>query len=78
MEIDTQARCARRQVPNIDPETVEKDKELWDTLVSYRRVDEGIKWKPGFGMLPWPRNEGLIAVGMKFEVTEDHKHIKGF
>lgn len=81
LEIDIQARCARCQVPNVNPETAEKDKEPWDTLVSYRRVDEGIKWKPCFGMLACPRNEGPISIGMKFEVletTEDHKYIKGF
>ncbi len=33
-------------------------------------MDEGIKWKPCFGMLSCPRNEGAIAVGMKFEVIE--------
>jgi len=82
LEIDVQARCTRCQVPNVDPETAKKDKkEPWDTLVSYRRVDEGMKWKPCFGMLSCPRNEGPIAVGMKFEVmetTKDHKYIKGF
>jgi uncharacterized protein YcbX len=82
LEIDVQARCARCQVPNVDPDTAEKDKhEPWDTLVSYRRVDEGIKWKPCFGMLSAPRNEGSVAVGMKLEVTEttnDHKYVKGF
>jgi uncharacterized protein YcbX len=82
LQIDVQARCARCQVPNVDPDTAEKDKkEPWDTLVSYRRVDEGIKWKPCFGMLSVPRNEGPIAVGMKFEVmetTENHLYIKGF
>ncbi|KAL2071986.1 hypothetical protein VTL71DRAFT_11329 [Oculimacula yallundae] len=82
LEIDVQARCARCQVPNVNPDTAEKNKkEPWDTLVSYRRVDEGIKWKPCFGMLSCPRNEGDIAVGMKFEVvatTEDHNYIKGF
>jgi uncharacterized protein YcbX len=82
LEIDIAARCTRCQVPNVDPETAEKDQhEPWDTLMSYRRVDEGMKWKPCFGMLSVPRNEGLIAVGMKFEVTEtteSHKYIKGF
>jgi len=82
LEIDVQARCARCQVPNVNPDTAEKDKEEpWDTLVTYRRVDEGMKWKPCFGMLACPRNEGPIAVGMKFEVlktTEQHMYIKGF
>ena len=81
LTIDVQARCARCQVPNVEPETAVKDKhEPWDTLVSYRRVDEGIKWKPCFGMLSVPRNEGKIAVGMKFEVTEmtdKHHYAKG-
>jgi len=82
LEVDVQARCVRCQVPNVDPETAEKDKkEPWDTLVSYRRIDEGIKWKPCFGMLSCPRNEGPIGVGMRFEVvetTEGHRYIKGF
>lgn len=82
LDIDVQARCARCQVPNVNPETAEKHaKEPWDTLVSYRRVDEGIKFKPCFGMLSVPRNEGEIAVGMRFEVTElteDHYYTKGF
>jgi uncharacterized protein YcbX len=81
--IDIQARCARCQVPNVDPDTAAKNKhEPWDTLVSYRRVDAGIKWKPCFGMLGCPRNEGPIKVGMKFEVTEEvkgeHRYVKGF
>lgn len=82
LELDVQARCARCQVPNVDPETAEKDlHEPWDTLVSYRRIDPGIKWKPCFGMLSVPRNEGPIEVGMKFEIletTEEHKYLKGF
>jgi uncharacterized protein YcbX len=82
LDIDVAARCARCQVPNVDPETAEKDQhEPWDTLVSYRRVDEGIKWKPCFGMLSVPRGEGPVSVGMKLEVlelTDDHKYIKGF
>lgn len=82
LEIDIVARCARCQVPNVDPETAEKDKkEPWDTLVSYRRVDEGVKWKPCFGMLGVPREEGEVKVGMRLEVmerTEAHKYIKGF
>ncbi|ESZ96038.1 hypothetical protein SBOR_3579 [Sclerotinia borealis F-4128] len=82
VDIDIQARCARCQVPNVNPETAEKHKhEPWDTLVSYRRIDEGIKWKPCFGMLGVPRTDGPIAVGMKFEVletTDNHKYMKGF
>ncbi|KAJ8067327.1 hypothetical protein OCU04_004680 [Sclerotinia nivalis] len=79
IDIDVQARCARCLVPNVNPETAEKDRhEPWDTLVSYRRVDEGIKFKPCFGMLSVPRSDGPIAVGMKFEVletTDNHRYL---
>lgn len=82
LDIDVVARCGRCQVPNVDPATSEKNKhEPWDTLYSYRRVDEGLKYKPCFGMLCAPRNEGIINVGMKFEVletTEKHFYLKGF
>ena len=82
MDIDVVARCARCQVPNVNPDTAEKNpKQPWDLLVSYRRVDEGIKFKPCFGMLCCPRNEGHLEVGMRFEVTattQAHKYVKGF
>ncbi|KAK7892923.1 hypothetical protein LTR67_007160 [Exophiala xenobiotica] len=82
MDIDVVARCARCTVPNVNPDTAEKHPhQPWDLLVSYRRVDEGIKFKPCFGMLCCPRNEGSVRVGMRFEVmgeTHDHRYIKGF
>jgi uncharacterized protein len=82
LDVDVVARCARCQVPNVDPDTAEKDKhQPWDTLVSYRRIDEGIKFKPCFGMLGVPRAEGRVEVGMRFEVlstTQDHSYAKGF
>ena len=82
LDLDVVARCARCQVPNVDPDSaVKHKKEPWDTLVSYRRVDEGMKYKPCFGMLCCPRNEGEIAVGMRFEVletTDKHFYQKGF
>lgn len=82
LDLDVVARCARCQVPNVDPDTAEKHKKQpWDTLMSYRRIDEGIKYKPCFGMLSAPRNEGDIEVGMTFEVLEEtnsHRYIKGF
>lgn len=82
IDIDVAARCARCQVPNVDPDNAVKDKhEPWDTLMKYRRIDEGIKFKPCFGMLCVPRNEGKVELGMRFEVlntTKDHKYIKGF
>lgn len=83
LDIDIIARCARCQVPNVDPSTAQKHQsnEPWDTLMSYRRVDEGMKYKPCFGMLSAPRDEGEIEVGMRVEVlaeTDQHRYVKGF
>lgn len=50
--LDVLARCARCQVPNVNPDTAEKHKkEPWDTLMKFRRVDPGgvAKYKPCFG-----------------------------
>lgn len=78
--IDVAARCARCQVPNVDPETAVKNKrEPWTTLMDYRRIDKGITFKPIFGMLCVPRAEGEVSVGMEFdvmEVTEQHEYMK--
>ena len=80
--LDVTQRCARCQVPNVDPDTAEKhQRQPWNTLMGYRRIDEGITYKPCFGMLSAPRNEGAIEVGMKFEVLEEtrnHRYVKGF
>ncbi|KAF1977344.1 hypothetical protein BU23DRAFT_526728 [Bimuria novae-zelandiae CBS 107.79] len=81
--LDVTQRCARCQVPNVDPDTAEKHKrQPWDTLMKYRRIDEGITYKPCFGMLCVPRGEGgMLEVGMKMEVTEvtdKHRYIPGF
>jgi uncharacterized protein YcbX len=82
IDLDIVARCARCQVPNVDPDSAAKHKrQPWDMLVSYRRVDEGIKYKPCFGMLAAPRGEGPVEVGMKLEVLEEtnqHRYITGF
>ncbi|CAG8921690.1 unnamed protein product [Penicillium salamii] len=82
LDLDIVARCARCQVPNVDPDTASKHKKQpWDMLVSYRRIDEGIKYKPCFGMLSAPRNEGVIGVGMRLEVleeTNEHRYMAGF
>jgi uncharacterized protein YcbX len=82
LTFDIVARCGRCQVPNVDPVTAEKHKtQPWDTMMKYRRVDEGLKYKPCFGMLGVPRGEGNISVGMRFEVleeTDEHFYIKGF
>lgn len=79
VELDVLARCARCQVPNVDPDTAEKHKhEPWDTLMKFRRVDQGgvAKYKPCFGMLCLPKTEGDIKVGSKLEVLEvTDKHL---
>jgi uncharacterized protein YcbX len=80
--LDIVARCARCLVPNVNPDTaVKHQRQPWDTLMSYRRVDEGIKYKPCFGMLAAPRGEGPVEVGMTLEVLEEtnnHRYITGF
>ncbi|CBY01766.1 hypothetical protein IAQ61_010001 [Plenodomus lingam] len=80
--LDVTQRCARCHVPNVDPETAEEHKrQPWDTLMKYRRIDEGITYKPCYGMLSVPRTTGEVSVGMKFEVTEvtsEHRYITGF
>lgn len=82
MAFDITQRCARCRVPNVDPETAEEHKKQpWDTLMKYRRIDEGIKFKPCFGMLCVPREGGKIKVGDRVEVTEvtdKHLYIPGF
>ncbi|KAH3975814.1 hypothetical protein HBI65_026790 [Parastagonospora nodorum] len=82
LTFDVTQRCARCRVPNVDPDTAEEDqKEPWETLVKYRRVDEGIKFKPCFGMLCVPREGGKIKVGDRvevLEVTDGHRYIPGF
>jgi uncharacterized protein len=73
IDLDVVARCARCQVPNVNPDTAEKHpKEPWDELMKFRRVDTGsvAKYKPCFGMLCIPKNEGKIRVGAKLEVLE--------
>ncbi|KAF2130286.1 MOSC-domain-containing protein [Dothidotthia symphoricarpi CBS 119687] len=80
--LDVTQRCARCRVPNVNPETAdEHKKEPWTTLMKYRRIDEGITFKPCFGMLCVPRETGELRVGMKFaitEVTDKHRYIAGF
>lgn len=80
--LDVTQRCARCHVPNVDPETAEEHKrQPWDTLMKYRRIDEGIKFKPCYGMLCVPRETGELKVGMTMEITEvtdQHRYIAGF
>jgi len=79
IDLDAVARCARCQVPNVNPDTADKHpKEPWDELMKFRRVDQGsvAKYKPCFGMLCIPKNEGKIKVGAKLEVLETtDKHL---
>ncbi|KAH7123475.1 MOSC domain-containing protein [Dactylonectria estremocensis] len=70
LDLDVVCRCLRCQVPNVNPETAEKHpRQPWNQLMKYRRIDPGLKFKPSFGMLCVPRAEGLVEVGMKFNVT---------
>jgi uncharacterized protein YcbX len=80
--LDITQRCARCRVPNVNPDTADEHKtQPWDALMKYRRIDEGITYKPCYGMLAVPKTIGEIKVGMKFEVTEvtdKHRYIAGF
>ncbi|KAF7586789.1 hypothetical protein BBP40_008335 [Aspergillus hancockii] len=70
LELDVVSRCLRCQVPNVNPETADKHpRQPWEQLMKYRRIDPGFKFKPAFGMLCVPREEGFVEVGMKFNVT---------
>ena len=79
LDLDVVARCARCQVPNVNPDTAEKHaKEPWTELMKFRRVDQGgpAKYKPCFGMLCVPKNEGIVMVGSTLEVLETtDKHL---
>lgn len=79
LDLDVVARCARCQVPNVNPDTAEKHaKQPWDTLMNFRRVDDGgvAKYKPCFGMMCIAKNEGKVAVGGRLEVLETtDKHL---
>ena len=80
LTMDVVTRCGRCTVPNVNPKTGERHKkEPFDTLMSFRRVDEGLKYKPCFGMMCVPREEGMVRVGMSFKVlncTNEHKYLK--
>lgn len=66
--MDITGRRTRCQIPNVDPETAQKHRnEPCDTLISYRRVDKSMKYKPCFAMGA-PRDEGVIEVGMGLDV----------
>nr|POE56259.1 uncharacterized protein ycbx [Quercus suber] len=73
MDLDVVARCARCRVPNVDPDTADQHaRQPWDELMKFRRVDLGgpAKYKPCFGMLCVPKNEGIVQVGATLEVLE--------
>lgn len=70
LDLDVVCRCLRCHVPNVDPSTAEKHaRQPWKELMKYRRIDPGLRFKPSFGMLCAPRNEGVVEVGMRFDVT---------
>ncbi|KAK2697477.1 hypothetical protein QWA68_004200 [Fusarium oxysporum] len=70
LDLDVVCRCLRCQVPNVHPITADKHpRQPWNQLMKYRRIDPGLKFKPSFGMLCAPSDEGHIEVGMKFQVT---------
>ena len=79
LDLDVVARCARCQVPNVNPDTAEKNPtQRWDTRMKFRRVDEGgpAQNKPCYGMMCIPKNEGKVAVGATLEVLETtDKHL---
>jgi uncharacterized protein len=78
--IDVVSRCTRCTVPNVEPATAKAHKkEPSSTLSSYRRIDPGAPYQACFGMNGAPQNEGLIEVGMRFEVleeTDQHRILK--
>lgn len=93
--VDILCRCARCLVPNVMPDTAVKDlHEPWSTLMQFRRIDEGIKYKPCFGMLGAPRLDitpfsgsdrnqyvGQLQVGDLMRVeerTQSHRYLTGF
>ena len=80
LTMDVVSRCGRCTVPNVNPNTAVRDKkEPFDTLMTFRRVDEGLKYKPCFGMMCVPREKGEIRAGMALKVlecTSEHKYLK--
>ena len=66
-------------MPNVNPETADKNaKEPWNSLMKFRRIDTGgvAKYKPCFGMLAIPKDQGLVEVGGVLEVVETtEKHL---
>ena len=88
VQYDVACRCVRCKLPNNDPETGVPDaNQPLSTMYSYRRIDEGTKFGPCFGMnlVPLMRNEnslasaederiGTIRVGDEITVLEEGKH----
>lgn len=74
LTITITAHCLRCRVPNVPPEgplaAVPHAKQPWETLMSYRRIDRGLKFKPAFGMLGAPCDQGRMRVGDTLEVVE--------
>lgn len=75
-EIYAACRTVRCRLPNVDPDTGERDKVEPDrTLKEYRRIDEGDRTNACLGLQLVPAVENCcIAVGDKVRVLETGKH----
>lgn len=79
-EIYAACRTVRCRLPNVDPDTGERDKAEPDrTLKAYRRVDEGDPTNACLGLQLVPAVEDFcVAVGDELRVLEtgEHRYIK--
>lgn len=79
-EIHAACRTVRCRLPNVDPDTGERDKVEPDrTLKEYRRIDEGDRTNACLGLQLVPAVENCcIAVGDEVRVLEtgEHRYIK--
>jgi uncharacterized protein YcbX len=67
-------RTTRCKLPNVDPETGERDRSEPDsTMRRYRVVDQGSK-SACLGMQVTPLEEGVVKVGDEVEVTSRGEH----
>ncbi|TKA31457.1 hypothetical protein B0A50_02304 [Salinomyces thailandicus] len=75
-EYQVACRTARCKVPNVNPDTGEKDRnEPYTTLGRTRKVDEGAYPHPCLGMQMIPRfRTGIVQVGDTISVSETGEH----
>ncbi|BFZ59083.1 hypothetical protein YB2330_000085 [Saitoella coloradoensis] len=75
MTIHTPSRCPRCVVTAVDLDKAEQTLQPLKELSKYRRVDEGKKWSPCFGLYGVPDvTEGELRVGDTVQVTERGEH----